>query len=169
MSPVYHRLGARARRVAYGGVLGALLFASSAAPRPIPGAVQHAPHRRATANLTVTAAEFRNRTGHARFALYTVEDSWLDNEKAFRVATVSIESTTVKTVFRDLTPGVYAAAVFHDENDNGKLDMRYFPFPKPREGAGVSNNHRRLGKPRWSDATFTLPDTGATIVISLAY
>ncbi len=53
----------------------------------------------------------------------------------------------------------YAVAVVHDRNGNDRLDMRWFPFPKPKEGAGVSGNHTRMGKPRYEPARFavTLP------------
>jgi uncharacterized protein (DUF2141 family) len=50
----------------------------------------------------------------------------------------------------------YAIAVTHDRNGNDKLDMRWFPFPKPKEGAGVSRNHVRMGKPRYDQARFAL-------------
>ena len=123
-----------------------------------------------TATLTITATGFRNRKGHAIIALYASADSWLKSEKALRLATLPIEGADVTARFTDLTPGVYAASAIHDENDNGKLDMRYFPIPHPREGAGVSNDARgRLGPPAWRNATFLIPDSGAAIVITLRY
>ncbi|MFI5229878.1 MAG: DUF2141 domain-containing protein, partial [Gemmatimonadales bacterium] len=97
-------------------------------------------------------------------------ESWLKSEKAMRLETVKIEGPSVTVTFADLQPGVYAASAIHDENVNGKLDMRYFPIPRPKEGAGVSNDARkRLGPPSWDDAKFVLPDSAYAITIALRY
>jgi uncharacterized protein (DUF2141 family) len=170
MFPVNRAGAALAQRTARRFAMGILLLNAISASRSDSPALAPARGAHAGADLTVTAAEFRNKKGHARFALFTTEDSWLNGDKAFRVAVAAIDSTAVTTVFHDLPPGVYAASVFHDEDDNGKLDMRYLPFPKLLEGAGVSNNAtRRFGPPRWRDATFTVADTAAAITIVLRY
>lgn len=50
----------------------------------------------------------------------------------------------------DLSPAKYAIAVFHDENDNNKLDRQFTGFPA--EAYGFSNNVRgTLGPPDLSD------------------
>jgi uncharacterized protein (DUF2141 family) len=43
-------------------------------------------------------------------------------------------------VFTNLTPGTYAVIVFHDENDNGKLDKTALGMPI--EAFAISNNAR---------------------------
>jgi uncharacterized protein (DUF2141 family) len=120
--------------------------------------------------LSVTATGFKSTKGQAIVALYSSAESWLKSEKALRVETLKIDGASVTVRFADLTPGVYAASAIHDENENGKLDMRYFPIPRPREGAGVSNDARKsLGPPSWDDAKFTLPDSAYAITITLRY
>ncbi len=120
--------------------------------------------------LSITATGFRNTKGQAIFALFDSPERWLKNEKATRTATVKIAGPAVTVTFTDLQPGVYAASAIHDENENGKLDMRYFPIPRPREGAGVSKGARkRLGPPSWDDAKFVLPDSAYAITIALRY
>ncbi len=53
-----------------------------------------------------------------------------------------------------MTPGVYALAVIHDENANGRLDKF---MGVPREGFGFSRNPRiRMGPPRFDEVRFEL-------------
>jgi len=47
---------------------------------------------------------------------------------------------TQKVVFRNLSKGQYAVAIFHDENSNRKLDENFLGFAT--EGRGFSNNSR---------------------------
>lgn len=37
--------------------------------------------------------------------------------------------------------------------------MRRFPFPKPKEGTGVSQNHTRAGPPEYEKARVTVGDS----------
>ena len=60
--------------------------------------------------------------------------------------------------FRAVPDGVYALAVVHDENGNGKLDTF---LAIPREGFGFSRNPKiRVGPPRFGDVRF--PVDGGT-------
>lgn len=46
-----------------------------------------------------------------------------------------------------------AVSIYHDENDNGKLDTNFFGVPK--EGVGVSNNAKgNMGPPKFKDALY---------------
>ncbi len=67
----------------------------------------------------------------------------------------------------EVPPGVYAVAVHHDANSNGKLDANFLGIP--REGYGVSNDVRpRFRAPRFSEARVVVTrDT--TLVVHMAY
>lgn len=79
---------------------------------------------------------------------------------------VAVPGTTVVTV-ANLSPGTYAAQVFHDENNNTKVDRALFGIPK--EGVGFSNDAPiRLAPPKWGDAHFELTDDKA-ITLKLRY
>lgn len=66
----------------------------------------------------------------------------------------------------ELPPGRYAASVYLDENDNGKLDSKIFGIPK--EPVGASNNpRRRMGPPRFEDCVFNMSTSKQTISITL--
>lgn len=97
--------------------------------------------------------------GEIVVALFSGDEHWLDMSAAdeLRVLPAPEPETPAAVRFADLAPGEYAVAVLHDLNGNRKLDMRWFPFPKPREPSGVSGNEvPRVGPPRYQKARFTL-------------
>lgn len=66
----------------------------------------------------------------------------------------------------DVAPGTYALALYHDVNDDGKVDTNF--DGEPLEPWGMSNNPRVIGRsPTWSEAQFALPPKGARLVIDL--
>jgi uncharacterized protein (DUF2141 family) len=90
-------------------------------------------------------------------ALYDAETRWLTLDSARTVRRLAPTADSLVAVFEDVPlDSSFAIAVIHDKNGNDKLDMRWFPFPKPKEGAGVSQNHLRMGKPRYDQARFAL-------------
>lgn len=57
----------------------------------------------------------------------------------------------------DLSAGQYSVRVFHDENDNKKLDTGMFGIPK--EGWGMSNNVKAvMGPPDFKESLFWLKE-----------
>jgi uncharacterized protein (DUF2141 family) len=121
-------------------------------------------------SLSVSAVDFRNTRGQAIVAVFDSKDGWPKLDKALRLEKVKLEKATVDVTFRDLPPGTYAVEVIHDENENGKLDMRWLPYPKPAEGAGASNDApASMGPPSWSDARFKLTEKGGALTIHLRY
>jgi len=91
------------------------------------------------------------------------------NDEA-RLGGVALRSIagTQSVVFTNLKPGNYAVIVFHDENDNGKLDKNFWGVPI--EGYGFSNNAQgSLGPPDFKEVAMTLDEAGKEISISLIY
>jgi uncharacterized protein (DUF2141 family) len=120
--------------------------------------------------LSVTVAGFRGREGQAIVALYDAPERWLALDRAAQVRRVPITDSALTVQFAELKPGTYAVSVFHDRNGNGKLDMRYFPRPRPAEGAGVSNDaFRAFGPPSWNGARFTLAERDTAMTLRLRY
>jgi len=134
-------------------------------------AAAHATTRSAhLATLDVTVAGFNGREGQAIVALYDSPERWLDMTRAAQVRRVPITDSVITVHFVDLTPGTYAVSALHDRNANGKLDMRYFPRPRPAEGVGVSNDaFRALGPPSWNGARFTLAEHDSAMTLRLRY
>jgi uncharacterized protein (DUF2141 family) len=120
-------------------------------------------------NITVTATNFRNAKGMAGIALFASEEGFPpDAQQALRTARVEIAAGEARTTFDRVPPGNYAIAVFHDENDNNRLDANWLGVP--REGWGVSNNVRgQRGPPRFDEASFELRDQDITIEVKIGY
>lgn len=100
-----------------------------------------------------------------RVGLYTSLDNWLDDEPIFGglAATTDTETTVV---FDSLPPGTYGAAVYLDENRNGKLDRNLIGFFK--ESFGFSEKARaRFGPPKWEDAVFEVSGSVVDILVRL--
>ena len=123
----------------------------------------------ALGQIVVTAEGFKNVKGRAYFALYRQGKNWLKPEEAYQSQVLGIDGATVTMTFVQVPYDTYAVNVIHDENDNGKLDMRWFPWPKPKEGAGVSNNRLGAGPPSYDKAKFELKEPSAEIRIQLQY
>lgn len=73
---------------------------------------------------------------------------------------------TQSVVFTDLKPGTYAVIVFHDENDNGKLDKNFLGIPT--EAYGFSNAAAGSWRaPDFNDAAIVVGRENRLIRISL--
>ncbi len=76
-------------------------------------------------------------------------------EKGCKVGQVNADGTTVEVHFEEVLDGEYAVKVFHDVNNNGKLDTNWMGVPK--EPYGFSNDAMgTFGPPSWEQARFTV-------------
>jgi uncharacterized protein (DUF2141 family) len=155
----------RLRLLALPMLLGALAAVPSARSDEKPAAPP-------VVRLNVTVSGLRSDRGSVVLALFRGGAGFPnDGKKAVAHATVRVgPGKTAEAAFPDLPPGEYALSLFHDENNNGRLDTSAFGFP--REGFGTSNDPKvRLGPPRWKDAKFSvLGGTGGqTVSIKMRY
>lgn len=68
-------------------------------------------------------------------------------------------------IFRDLPPGEYAIAVYHDRNENGILDTNLLGVPT--EGVGASQNViPRMGPPKFDENAFEV-GLGASVWLTV--
>lgn len=85
---------------------------------------------------------------------------------AHRLVMPAGESDTL--VFRGVTPGRYAIALLHDENNNGKADRAIGMIPT--EGFGFSRDAPvRMAPPRYADAAFVVGDQDLSLAIRMRY
>lgn len=78
---------------------------------------------------------------------------------------VSVEAAVMEIHFDEIPAGEYAAAVFHDLDNNGKLRTNFVGLP--REPIGFSRDARiRMGPPSYDDAFFTVR-AGETITLTI--
>lgn len=70
--------------------------------------------------------------------------------------------------FAGVAPGTYAVMVFHDENNNGKLDQAANGMPL--EGYGFSRNARgHWGPPNFEAARFDIKPGANGITLDMVY
>jgi uncharacterized protein (DUF2141 family) len=101
--------------------------------------------------------------------VYDSKQAWLNVPRALHTARLSVAGETTTYTVPDLLPGVYAVAVLHDENSNGKLDMRVLP-PGPAEGTAISNDATgSFGPPDFHDARFALSEKGGVMTMRVRY
>jgi uncharacterized protein (DUF2141 family) len=91
-----------------------------------------------------------------------------DQSKAKVSVKAAIKDQQALCEFADLTPGVYAVTMLHDENDNGKIDTDWMGIPK--EGYGATRDAKGImGPPKFKDAAFTYKGGGLTMQVRARY
>lgn len=115
--------------------------------------------------LEVNIANLKNQQGTLNVALYNSEDSYL--KKPFKAQSVKLYKNQVKVIFENIPAGEYAVSLYHDENENKKMDSNFMGIPK--EGYGFSNNPSSMfGPASYEKAKFDLAGAKA-MEISLHY
>ena len=114
-------------------------------------------------------AGLHNDKGHVLCAIFsTPADFPRQAEKAVARTSAVISGGRAVCEFTNVGPGRYAISVIHDENDNGKMDTKFFGIP--REGVGASNDARgRFGPPKFEDAAFQFGGGRLDLKITVAY
>lgn len=159
---------ARAAAIAVFAVLAATPFATSTAsadPSPPPGCTGTP----SATWLNVSAQGLRSGNGLLAITLYA------DNPRKFLVSRGSLyvgrvnanAGSTVGCIYVP-SPGVYAVALYHDENANQKFDRSGIGLPA--EGYGFSNNPATLaGLPSFRSVRLNVPRSGLTTRIQMKY
>lgn len=109
--------------------------------------------------LKISIKGFENNKGTLMLEVLTPQ------KKAVKRLMQPITNKQVVVELNDLTAGQYSVRVFHDENDNKKLDTGMFGIPK--ESWGMSNNVKAMmGPPDFNESLFWLKgDTSLEIVL----
>ena len=119
-------------------------------------------------DLSVTVTGVRNDRGSMMVALYDDETMFEKRSKPRKGAIVKAVKGESRVVFHDVSAGTYAVAVFHDENDNRRLDTNLLGMPL--EGYGFSRNASGLtGPPSFENAAFGFDGISGALSIALRY
>ena len=118
--------------------------------------------------LIITVVGLRSNQGKVYISLYNSQEGFpTEPNKALRKSSVGIINGKATLTLDDLPEGVYAAACFHDEDNNGKLNTNFIGMPT--EGIGASNDAKGFfGPPKYKDAAFSLRRDGV-ITIRIQY
>ena len=112
-----------------------------------------------TYTLTVNVAGFENDKGQVLVSLETPDKKMVTGKKA------GIKNQKAQIIFESVPRGKYAVRLFHDANNNQKMDTNFVGLPK--ENWGCSNNVKaRFGPPKFDEMLFILDKT-QTIAVQM--
>lgn len=101
--------------------------------------------------IEVSLSDLKNDKGIVKVGLYNEAGEFLD--KTFLSLSSEITDKTAQVTFTDVPDGTYAISSYHDEDENGTLNMFLGMFPT--ESYGCSNGAKGyFGPPTWEDAKF---------------
>ncbi len=120
--------------------------------------------------VTVQITGFKGTEGMALVMLYAESETWLNIPKALQVVKTKITGANMTVEFKGVKPGTYAVQVVHDANKNNELDMRWLPWPKPKEGTGSSNDpDTKAGPPKFEQAKFAVAAQPVSVKTTIKY
>jgi uncharacterized protein (DUF2141 family) len=123
----------------------------------------------AISTLTLQVDHVRNATGVIRFAIFANDAGWPDNKlKSIRYGSLPAQPGTVTFTLAGIPYGTYAISVFHDENENHKVDRDF--FGRPKEGIGFGNNPKiGFTIPSWTASSIKITSPATNTTINLRY
>ena len=119
--------------------------------------------------LTVEINGLRNQNGIVCLTLFSGEEGF-PNQSNCAIASHCVEAkdASVSATFEQLSPGEYAVAVIHDDNEDGKLNTGLFGIPK--EGFGFSRNPRiGMSAPKFEETAISVSGENTKIKIEMNY
>jgi uncharacterized protein (DUF2141 family) len=114
----------------------------------------------AQGKIFVTISEFESNKGVCKICLFANAASFAGKGAAFKCADLQVVNKKASHVFNAVPAGIYAIAVFHDKNNNNKIDKNFFGIPK--ETYGASKNNLPFAKaPNFEDNQFIVADASS--------
>ncbi|WP_016988310.1 DUF2141 domain-containing protein [Flavobacterium sp. ACAM 123] len=101
--------------------------------------------------IQVEVSGLKNNKGHVIIGIYNSENTFL--KKTFKGNIALIKHNKAIATFTNIPAGEYAVSVFHDENNNRKLDLNFMGIPK-EEYASSNGAKGFMGPPKYGDALF---------------
>lgn len=105
--------------------------------------------------------------GVIRLAAFNKQQGFpTDANAAYRLMMLPAKKGELSVALNDVPMGKFAIVVYHDQNNNNKLDVNILGMPT--EQYGVSNNARkRLSAPKFREAVFSHDEAVTRIEIEL--
>jgi uncharacterized protein (DUF2141 family) len=120
-----------------------------------------------TTTLTIKILNIKTVSGQIRIGFYNSASSFpAENKTCFNKIVKPKNIGEISIPFTDIPYGTYAIAIYHDKNENKKLDKNLVGYPK--EPFAFSNNFKPLiSAPKFSDCSFEFSKTNKIITIKL--
>ncbi|QTD56750.1 DUF2141 domain-containing protein [Parasphingorhabdus cellanae] len=121
-----------------------------------------------TASVDISVSNLRSKKGDVLVCLSNNPKYFPDCTKDKTARKIKVAASSAGNVqIANVKPGTYAVALIHDENANGKMDMRLF---LPREGFGFSRNPKiGMGPPKFKSAQFTVESSNLNYAVKMKY
>ena len=121
----------------------------------------------ATSTLEVDLTGLRNSQGMIQACLMQDRARFPDCGADPRAIRQTVRITSSRIIFENVPPGDYALTLFHDENENRRLDT---VLGIPREGFGFSRNPVvRFGAPKYDKVNMRLGPGLTRVPVRLQY
>ena len=105
----------------------------------------------AQSKLDIYVTNIKDIQGHILVSVSDSEKEFMKQSTYSKKVKVNKNSMVIS--FSDIPEGQYAVSLFHDKNDNNKLDSNFLGIPK--EKYGFSNNaSSKFGPPPFIDCLF---------------
>lgn len=119
------------------------------------------------ASITVQISNLKTNAGQVRCALFSTAAGFpKEPSRASARVVGTISGRTAICRFERAPKGRIAITAFHDENNNGKMDLRFGLIPT--EGIGWSRNPKvSMRAPRFEEAAFDYAGVASTINVTL--
>ena len=106
-------------------------------------------------DIKVNVTHIPNSKGKLYIGLFNQAKGFREVNKTFKQISMQIDSSHLSYTFDHIPQGTYAISIFHDANNNGKLDTNFLGMPT--EAYGFSHNIRHLMRATsYKEAKFTL-------------
>jgi uncharacterized protein (DUF2141 family) len=116
------------------------------------------------ADLVIHVDNVKSATGQVMVALYDNADAFLKHPVRATMAPADTAGTTL--VFHDVAPGDYGFSIYHDANQNGRMDRNLMGIPT--EPIAFSNNAQgRMGPPDFAAVRLAVPAAGLDTSVTL--
>jgi uncharacterized protein (DUF2141 family) len=107
--------------------------------------------------LEVTISHIKDTNGVLFIGLFKENNKFLNLNDTYQAQQIEINKRDSITTLFKLPKTSYAITIFHDENNNKKLDKNFFGIPK--EGFGFSNNPKiSFSEPSFKEYSFELKE-----------
>jgi len=118
-----------------------------------------------TGNISLQIEGIEYKGGTVMIALFGENDKFLKEPSYSKEIPIKNEES-ISVIFKSIPFGKYAISIYHDLNDNEKLDANFIKIPK--EPIGFSNNYfPKFGPPSFKGASFILESENQEMVITL--
>jgi uncharacterized protein (DUF2141 family) len=119
------------------------------------------------AKVIITITGFKSDKGKVMLALFNDTKGFPNQGNlAYKKVTGTIKNQTATIILENIPYGTYAIAVFHDENNNDKIDYNMVGYPT--EKFGFSKNAKVVfAPPKWEEAKFSVQTSEVKETIAL--